>query len=194
MQVVGRPATAIEVITTLLCTRDTASTVHTTIFLALLMCSAHRSMHLADAPRSAAANKASLLHDHFDSAPATFAQAFVRDVPGDKNVTVSLLLDGRQRNLDRPKDEALERPLARLRANIAPDKKPTRKKTKKGDAPGANGEAAAAAAPPAAEAVEEGDPVVALYADDEASQPLDGSLPNGAAWKTGRVLQVRRER
>jgi len=136
----------------------------------------------------------------------------VRDVPGERNVCVSLLLEGRARNLDRPREEPLERPLARLRANILPPPpgRPgagggasagARKKRQKGQA-AAGAPAEAAAAAPAAGAgaadgeeaapIAEDDPrfLVALYSDADAALRIDGATPNGDAWRAAALLQV----
>ncbi|WIA16733.1 hypothetical protein OEZ85_013387 [Tetradesmus obliquus] len=45
--------------------------------------------------------------------------AYVRYKPDADNLTISLVLGGRQRNLNRPTDEPLEKPITRIRANLS---------------------------------------------------------------------------
>lgn len=46
-------------------------------------------------------------------------QVVVKSVPGEPNMTISLTVGGVQRHLQRPKEELLEKPLARLLANLS---------------------------------------------------------------------------
>lgn len=91
----------------------------------------------------------------------------------------------------RPKDEPLEKPLARLKASVQPQPaKGFGKKGKKGqqEAAAAAPEGAPGAAAGAAE--EPADVFVGLFRDVAGTQPLDGALPNGTAWREARLLLV----
>lgn len=106
-------------------------------------------------------------------------QAVVRSLPGEPNLTITLTLGGRQRNLDRPKAELLEKPLARLQKAAAP-------------APGKKQKRGAAEAAAAAPAAESSAPLVALHEGPTAEHPLldAAATTNEAAWLPGRLLRV----
>lgn len=97
-------------------------------------------------------------------------------------MTITLTIGGKQRNMDRPKDELLEKPLGRLQKSAAPQ--PDRQQKRQKGKQGAEGAAAAAAAPPPA--------FVGLFAGPSADQPaLDPSaVTNEEAWRQGRLLRV----
>ncbi|KIY94553.1 hypothetical protein MNEG_13410 [Monoraphidium neglectum] len=83
----------------------------------------------------------------------------------------------------RPKAEALEKPLARIRASVAPpEKKQKRKKGQQGAPPE---ETQQQAERPAAEAL-----VIELYEDAEGTRAIDPSTANADAWLAGSLLRV----
>ncbi|PSC75583.1 2, 5 -phosphodiesterase 12 [Micractinium conductrix] len=115
-------------------------------------------------------------------------QAVVRSLPNESNMTISLVVAGKQRNMDRPKDELLEKPLGRLQKSAAPqqDKQARRQAGKKPNAAAAD--SAGGAGPAAAEA----SPFVGLHAGPSETHPvLDaGVVTNEEAWRHGRLLRV----
>lgn len=112
---------------------------------------------------------------------AAMQKAFVCCKPEDDNITVTLTLAGRQRNLNRPKDEALEKPLARIKASVLPnDKKQKRKKGQQGDVSQAQ-----------QELQQQLDALtVALYEDEAGTRQIDSSTSNVDAWPSARLLRV----
>ncbi|GBF89998.1 hypothetical protein Rsub_02704 [Raphidocelis subcapitata] len=121
------------------------------------------------------------------AAPASTVvqKAVVRCKPEDDSITISLTLAGRLRNMDRRKDEPLERALARIRANVAPgnDKKQKRQKQAQQQQQQQQQQAPAEAL------------TIALYEDAEGTRrvparPIPPSTPNGAAWPAARLLRV----
>lgn len=102
----------------------------------------------------------------------------VKSLPEEPNLTITLTVGGRQRNLDRPKSEPLEKPLARLQKAAAPqpDK---RKKQKQNSTP------AVAESEPAA-------PFIGVHDGPTSDHPiLDPiSTSNEDAWLHGRLLRV----
>jgi len=118
------------------------------------------------------------------SAPDTCLRqkAYVRYKPGEDNMTISLTVGGRQRNLNRPITELLEKPLARLRANLAPEKgKKVKKKAKTQDS----------AAPVEQAGSAQGEDLrVELYEDEDATRLIPGSTRNQEAWTRGSVLRL----
>jgi hypothetical protein len=117
------------------------------------------------------------------SQPATVSmidKVYVRDLPDADNVVVSLTLAGRQRNLNRPKDEPLEKAMTRLRAVAAPQKKEKKKTKAKQDDDAA--EAPQQQAP---------DLVLELYSDATATAVIDAATTtNGVAWQQAKLLKV----
>lgn len=47
-------------------------------------------------------------------------QAVVKSLPAEDNLQIELMVGGKQRYMDRPKTELLERTLARIQKNAAP--------------------------------------------------------------------------
>ncbi|KAG1677548.1 hypothetical protein FOA52_014446 [Chlamydomonas sp. UWO 241] len=111
------------------------------------------------------------------------SKAMVRDVPGDDNIVVSLILGGKLQSLNRPRSEPLDKALGRLRLRLvpAPPRKDKRAYKKGG------GDATPAAAPEPPPPVQL---TITLYSDDAATIPVDPSVSNSDAWRSGRVLQA----
>ena len=111
---------------------------------------------------------------------AQVQKAVVRSVPGEPNLTISLTVGGRQRNLDRPKDEPLEKPLIRIQKTVNGAKEARQKQPKRSVAAG--------------EAVESfaSNSSIALYEGPNTNHPaIDPSITtNEDAWKHGRLLVV----
>lgn len=109
-------------------------------------------------------------------------QAVVRSLPGEPNLTITLTVGGRQRNLDRPKDELLGKPLARLQKSAT---QPGDRKQKRAKAGQAAVDAAPLQPPTAA-------PFVGLHEGPSPDTPLidADSTTNEAAWRQGRLLRV----
>ena len=107
-------------------------------------------------------------------------KAVVKSLPDDPNLTITLTVGGRQRNLDRPKLEPLEKPLGRLQKSAAPA---LDKKTKRN--------AATAAATPTPLAAPSSY-FVGLHDGPTPDYPLlDPSLvTNEDAWLHGRLLRI----
>jgi hypothetical protein len=105
----------------------------------------------------------------------------VKSLPDEPTLSISLTLAGRQRNLERPKDELLEKPLSRIQKSAVgkPDKKQQRTK----QPPGA---AAQGANAPATELF------VGLHEGPSVDHPLmdPATTTNAAAWRAGRLLRV----
>lgn len=103
-------------------------------------------------------------------------------MPEDPNLTITLTVGGKQRNLDRPKSEPLEKPLLRIQKSAAapPDKKQERQVA-------ATAGAAEAGNSLAAEAL-----FVGLHDGPTLAHPLldPGSTANEDAWRQGRLLRV----
>ncbi len=51
---------------------------------------------------------------------ATLLQAIVKSAPSDDNLQIALVLAGKRRFMDRPKDEALQKTLLRMQKNAMP--------------------------------------------------------------------------
>ncbi|KAL4445318.1 hypothetical protein ABPG77_011143 [Micractinium sp. CCAP 211/92] len=113
---------------------------------------------------------------------ATLQKAVVRSLPEEPNMTITLVVGGKQRNMDRPKDELLEKPLTRLQKSAAP---PIDRQQRRAAQKGKDGGAADAAALPQP-------PFVGLHAGPSVETPvLDaGSLTNEQAWRQGRLLRI----
>jgi 2',5'-phosphodiesterase len=106
--------------------------------------------------------------------PPPPGRAIVRSLPDHPTLTISLTVGGRARAMERPKDELLERPLARLQRGAAPPP-PRRRPGAAADAP---------AEPPL--------PFVGLHAGATPDTPLldPAAVTNEAAWRGGRLLRV----
>ena len=50
----------------------------------------------------------------------TLQQAIVKSAPSDDNLQIALVLAGKRRFMDRPKDEALQKTLLRMQKNAMP--------------------------------------------------------------------------
>eukprot|EP00803_Ostreobium_quekettii_P002086 evm.model.scf_565.5 EVM.evm.TU.scf_565.5 scf_565:12776-26338(-) len=98
-------------------------------------------------------------------------KAYVRCIPGEENLQIMITLAGRERNMNRPKSELLERSLARIRISLTA--KPDKKRRKK------NADVAA----------EEPYIPVELYETSSSSKPIDLQVSNEAGWtKAGALL------
>eukprot|EP00798_Chlamydomonas_sp_ICE-L_P031103 gene31103-6233_t len=112
---------------------------------------------------------------------ASRLKAFVRSRPDDESLTVSLVLAGRQRHLNRPKAELLEKCLARIKTNAMP--KESKKDRKKNKSSGSS-------------SMEDSrDDIVnamtaGLFYDYQMTRPIELALPNGGAWMEAKALQV----
>ncbi len=98
--------------------------------------------------------------------------AVVRSFPGSPSMLIQVQIAGKVRNLDRPKDEMVEKPLVRLQKTVC--QKPQGKRKSK-------------------EVVEDvPPPVVSLYSGPDESFPLvDASkTSNAMAWKDGNMLRI----
>ena len=98
--------------------------------------------------------------------------AVVRSFPGTPSLLVQVQIAGKVRNLDRPKDEMVEKPLMRLQKTAC--QKPKGKKKSK---------EVAEDLPP---------PVVSLYSGPDESFPLidPATTTNAMAWKDGYTLKI----
>jgi 2',5'-phosphodiesterase len=107
--------------------------------------------------------------------PPPPGRAIVRSLPDHPTLTISLTVSGRARAMERPKDELLERPLARLQRGAAPPPPRRRPGAAAADAP---------AEPPL--------PFVGLHAGATPDTPLldPAAVTNEAAWRGGRLLRV----
>jgi hypothetical protein len=106
-------------------------------------------------------------------------KVYVRSLPDVDNLVVTLTLAGRQRNLNRPKEEPLEKALARLKAGAAPQKKEKRQKKAKQDG--------------ASDVSQQQAPelILELYSDAAATAVIDAATTtNSVAWQQGKVLRV----
>lgn len=65
--------------------------------------------------------------DRHSAVPARLLQAVVRSMPGEPTLTISLKVAGKLRQLNRAKDELLERPLSRLLVTLLADSAPKTK-------------------------------------------------------------------
>ncbi|KAK9819723.1 hypothetical protein WJX72_001675 [[Myrmecia] bisecta] len=97
-------------------------------------------------------------------------RAVVHCMPSEANLTITLSLVGKQRNLDRPKSESLEKSLSRIQKSATA--KPAKKQKQQ-----------LGAAEPAV-------PAVGLYDAKNGAGPLGGETPNVDAWQPGRILRV----
>ena len=100
--------------------------------------------------------------------------AIVRSFPGTPSLSIQVQIAGKMRNLDRPKDEMVEKPLMRLQKTACQKPKGGKKKSKEGrdeDVP-----------PPA----------VSLYGGPDDSFPLldPATTSNEMAWRDGHTLKV----
>lgn len=120
------------------------------------------------------------ISSHFSPHVNISLQAVVKSLPEDPNLTITLTVGGRQRNLDRPKSEPLEKPLGRIQKSAAP---PPEKKSKKNSASAATATAAAAPSPA---------PFVGLHAGPTPDHPLldPSATSNEDAWLQGRLLRI----
>ncbi|KAK9821281.1 hypothetical protein WJX74_008549 [Apatococcus lobatus] len=100
-------------------------------------------------------------------------QAVVLSIPSQSNLTVSLSLGGRERHLDRPKDEPLSKALGRLQKALSDAEQGAKGKRKKKEG---------ALQQPAVQ--------VAASILNQQREAVDPSLPNDAAWQDGFCLQV----
>jgi hypothetical protein len=122
--------------------------------------------------------------------PATFRtmaslqRAVVRSSPEDPNLTIVLVVGGKQRNMERPKEELLEKPLARLQRSAAPR---ADKKARRGEA-----RPLEPSTPAAAAAADVGVPFVGLHFGPSVDSPLldPGAVTNQEAWQDGRLLRL----
>ena len=127
-------------------------------------------------------------------------QVVVKSLPGDPNLSISLKLACRVRNLDRPKDELLERPLARIAKSAAPAGGGRQQKRIKGGGAsgsgsgggGGSGGGDGANGPTVAAAAAAANPAVVLHAGPtEDAPPLEpAAITNEQAWQQGRLLRV----
>lgn len=126
-------------------------------------------------------------HNMPDNAPPRFQQqayavrkATVRSVPGEPTMTITLEVGGRQRNLDRPKTELLERPLLRISKSAATpvQTKNTARKIN---------EEKAVKKSPSQDAL-----LAALHAGPSQEHPIinPSMVTNEEAWLHGRLLAV----
>ncbi|XP_067907787.1 2',5'-phosphodiesterase 12 isoform X2 [Heterodontus francisci] len=104
------------------------------------------------------------------SGVAAMQKAVVRCVPSETKLTISLLLDGGQRHMQREQSESLQTALGRIAHNLLKAQAKSRKGRK------------AAQAQDLVVA-----PAVILYQGD---QPVPGDTSNAEAWQDGAVLQV----
>lgn len=131
-----------------------------------------------------------------DAAPAaSLPKAYVRDLAEDDKITVTLTSGEKTCNLNRPKDEPLEKALARLAKNLMakPSKKDKRRKPPGQGAGGAR--AGGSGAPPdAATSADEAGPSAQLFYDLQGTRLLPLSLTNKEAWRQAKLLAVEGER
>jgi 2',5'-phosphodiesterase len=101
------------------------------------------------------------------------AMAVVKNPPGATSLTIQVQICGKIRNLDRPKDEMLEKPLVRLQKTAC--QKPAKGKKKSREA-----------------AEEIPVPEVAIYGGPDESFPLLDPLKttNDVGWKDGNMLKI----
>ena len=104
--------------------------------------------------------------------------AIVRNIPGATTLSIQVQISGRVRNLDRPKDEMVEKPLMRLQKS-AMEKSKGRKKAKNNDSQ-----------PPAVE--ESPIPTVSIYSGPNESYPIIDPLhtSNEKAWSQDYLLKI----
>ena len=98
--------------------------------------------------------------------------AVVRSLPGSPSMLIQVQIAGKLRNLDRPKDEMVEKTLVRLQKTVC--QKPRGKKKSKD---------VVEAVPP---------PIVSLYSGPDESFPLvdPPTTSNAMAWKDGNTLKI----
>ena len=106
---------------------------------------------------------------------ASETMAVVRTQGASPSLSVQVQVGGKMRNLDRPKDEMVEKPLMRLQKTACQKPKSGKKKSKDGHI--------AASVPP---------PAVSLYGGPDELFPLldPGTTSNEMAWKDGYMLKI----
>ena len=114
-------------------------------------------------------------------------QAVVKSLPDEPNLTITLTVGGRQRNLDRPKTEPLEKPLTRIQKAAAPAQDKRKKQKQNGEAEPAGG-----IQPSSGNNSSSGPPFIGLYTGPTVEHPLVDALgtTNEDAWQHGRLLRV----
>lgn len=111
----------------------------------------------------------------------------MRSLPDEPNMVITLTVGGKQRNMDRPKDELLEKPLGRLAKSLAPQPDKQQRRKAKGapqqQARQQHQHQQAEAAPAL---------FVGLHAGPSPSHPVldPGLTTNEQAWQHGRLLRI----
>ena len=122
------------------------------------------------------------------SSPTHATQAVVRDLPGTPNLTITLTIGGKQRNLDRLKTEPLEKPLSRLQKSAAAPRQVDKKQKRKNNNNNDNREGpSTTGSSPATDTI-----FVGLHDGPTADHPLVDPLKtaNADAWRHGRLLRI----
>ena len=111
------------------------------------------------------------------------SEAVVRSEPGNTILTISLVIDGKKRNLDRPKDEMLEKTLFRMQKTASATGNGMKRNTKRGKTATRNSDI---------DTEQQQTPVVELHAGPSLNDPLvdPRTTKNEDAWKNGRILRL----
>jgi 2',5'-phosphodiesterase len=126
----------------------------------------------------------------------SYQRAVVKLLPSEPNLTITLTLAGKQRNLDRPRNEPLEKSLARIQKSAEPqgDKKRQRRNQTRPSSQQQQQQQSfetrvAAPEPPSQSA---GSLFVGLHSGSTPLDPLidPGKTTNEEAWKPGHLLRV----